>query len=260
MGAAENNYTFVTILGSGTCVPSLARSSCSVFLNVGGVNLLFDSGAGTIQRLLQAGVGIFDLSYLFLSHFHPDHSGEVASLLFSMKYPEQRKTPFCLVGGRGLVQFYSALKGAHGEWIDPGPDILKLIEMDNLAFDRIVFDNFTVTSAPVSHNAESIAYKVSDMNGKSFVYSGDTDFSENLISLAKDVDLLICESAFPDDLKVPGHLTPSLAGEIATRANVKKLVLTHFYPECEDADMEGECRKTYAGPLVLAKDLMKIEL
>ena len=260
MAAAKKNNTFVTILGSGTCVPSLARSSCSVLLNVGGVNLLFDSGAGTIQRLLQAGVGIFDLSYLFLSHFHPDHSGEVASLFFSMKYSEQRRRPLCFVGGRGLVQFYSGLKGVYGNWIDPGPDILKLIEMDNLDFDRIVFEDFTLVSAPVSHNPESIAYKVSDMNGKSFVYSGDTDFSENLISLAKDADLLICESAFPDDLKVPGHLTPSLAGKIATRANVKKLVLTHFYPECEGADIKGECRKTYSGPLVLAKDLMEMRL
>jgi ribonuclease BN (tRNA processing enzyme) len=92
------------------------------------------------------------------------------------------------------------------------------------------------------------------------VYSGDTDYSDNLVYLAKDSDLLICESALPDQLKVDGHLTPSLAGKIATRANVKKLVLTHFYPECDQADIEKECRKTYSGPLVLAEDLLKIEL
>jgi len=54
------------------------------------------------------------------------------------------------------------------------------------------------------------------------------DFSDNLVALAKDTDLLICESALPDELKVKGHLTPSLAGEIATHANVGKLVLTHW--------------------------------
>jgi ribonuclease BN (tRNA processing enzyme) len=57
-----------------------------------------------------------------------------------------------------------------------------------------------------------------------------------------------------------GHLTPSLAGDIATRAGVKKLVLTHFYPECDQANIEQECRKTYDGPLVLAEDLMRIEI
>ena len=92
------------------------------------------------------------------------------------------------------------------------------------------------------------------------VYSGDTDFSHNLVNLSRNADLLICESALPDDLKVKGHLTPSLAGEIASLANVRKLVLTHFYPECDLVDIEKQCRKTFAGPLVLAEDLMKIEL
>jgi ribonuclease BN (tRNA processing enzyme) len=92
------------------------------------------------------------------------------------------------------------------------------------------------------------------------VYSGDTDYSENLIALSKDADVLICESAVPDDFRVKGHLTPSLAGDIATRAGVKKLILTHFYPECDNADIEFEVRKAYDGPLVLAEDLMEIKI
>jgi ribonuclease BN (tRNA processing enzyme) len=72
--------------------------------------------------------------------------------------------------------------------------------------------------------------------------------------------LLICESALPDALKVPGHLTPSLAGKIAAEARVGKLVLTHFYPECDYEDMAGQCRRTYGGPLVLAEDLMEIDV
>ena len=122
------------------------------------------------------------------------------------------------------------------------------------------FDSFTVQSIPVEHSRESIAYKITGAGGQSVVYSGDTDFSENLVTLARDVDLLICESALPDDLKTEGHLTPSIAGEIATRANVRKLVLTHFYPECDQVNIEKECRQTYDGPLVLAEDLMRIKL
>jgi len=117
-----------------------------------------------------------------------------------------------------------------------------------------------VESLPVDHNPESIAYRITSSGGISMVYSGDTDFSENLVTLSKDADLLICESALPDELKVKGHLTPSLAGEIAERANVRKLVLTHFYPECDQVDIEKECRKTYSGPLLLAEDLMQINL
>ncbi|MBW2409315.1 MAG: ribonuclease Z, partial [Deltaproteobacteria bacterium] len=77
----------VTILGSGTCVPSLARSSCSVLMAVGDSRLLFDSGPGTMRRLLEADTPIFDISHIFYSHFHPDHSGEFVPLLFATKYP-----------------------------------------------------------------------------------------------------------------------------------------------------------------------------
>ena len=112
----------------------------------------------------------------------------------------------------------------------------------------------------MAHNEESIAFRINGPDGSSVVYSGDTDYTENLIELARDADLLICESALPDDMRVNGHLTPSLAGEIATRAGVRKLVLTHFYPECDHADIEQECRKTYNGPLILAEDLMTIDV
>ena len=138
--------------------------------------------------------------------------------------------------------------------------MFSMIELATDANDMCCFRRFYDPIVPVEHIAGSLAYKVTSSGGRSAVYSGDTDFCENLVALSKDADLLICESALPDDLKVKGHLTPSLAGEIARRANVRKLVLTHFYPECDQADIEKECRKTWAGPLMLAEDLMQIEL
>jgi ribonuclease BN (tRNA processing enzyme) len=258
---SDYNKLSVTILGSGTCVPSLKRSSCSSLMRTGGNILLFDSGVGTMRRLLEAGVEIFDVSFIFYSHFHPDHTGELAPFLFSNKYPDgsRRKKPLTLVAGNGFLKFYKNLKLVYGHWIELDTNLLNIIELDTTNYDKRRFDNFKVESIPVEHNPESIAYRITGSDGISVVYSGDTDFSDNLVMLSKDADLLICESALPDELKVKGHLTPSLAGEIAKRANVRKLVLTHFYPECDQADVEKECRKTYAGPLVLAEDLMKIE-
>ena len=259
---SNHNELSVTILGSGTCVPSLKRSSCSVLLRTGDNILLFDSGAGTMRRLLEAGVEIFDVSFIFYSHFHPDHTSELVPFLFSNKYPDgsRRKKPLTLVAGKGFLKFYENLKLVYGHWIELDPDLLKIIELDNTHHDMRRFDDFKVESIPVEHNPESIAYRITGPDGQSVVYSGDTDFSENLVILSKDADLLICESALPDELKVKGHLTPSLAGEIAKRANVRKLVLTHFYPECDQADVKKECRKTYSGPLILAEDLMEIEI
>lgn len=258
----ENQGITVTVLGSGTCVPSLQRSSCSVLMQIGTRHLLFDSGPGTMRRLLETGTTIFDLDYLCYSHFHPDHSAELVPLIFATKYPDgnRRQLPLTIIAGRGLTDFLAGLKTVYGPWIELAPGLLKFVEFDNTAKDSKNFDEFTIESAPVDHNPESIAYRITSADGSSVVYSGDTDFSENLIELANGADLLICESAMPDSLQVKGHLTPSMAGEIATRAGVHKLVLTHFYPDCENVDITQECRKTYSGPLLMAEDLMEIKV
>lgn len=252
----------VTILGSGTCVPSLKRSACSVLVQTGGENLLFDAGPGTMHRLLKADTTVFDISHLFLSHFHPDHSGELAPFLFSNKYPDgtRRKHSLTIIGGRGLLDFFSRLTAVYGSWIELAPGLLTLVELDNRRQDTFTAPRFSIDSLPMAHNDESLAFRVTSKFGKSVVYSGDTDETDNLVELAKDADLLICESALPDELKIRGHLTPSLAGEIAKRSGAKKLVLTHFYPECDQVDVESQCRRTYGGPLLLAHDLMKIHI
>ena len=90
MPANKHNRAALTILGSGTCVPSLKRSACSVLLKIKDSLILLDSGPGTMRRILEAGVEIFDITYIFFSHFHPDHTGELVSFLFASKYPESR--------------------------------------------------------------------------------------------------------------------------------------------------------------------------
>jgi ribonuclease BN (tRNA processing enzyme) len=231
-------------------------------LAVGDTQLLFDSGPGTMRRLLRANTTIFDVDYIFYSHFHPDHTAELVPFLFATKYPDmgQRQRALTIVAGQGFEDFFAGLKTVYGKWIELDPGLVNIIQMNNRSADLLRLKDFTVQSAPVEHNPESIAYRITGPGGHSVVYSGDTDYSENLIALSKDADLLICESALPDDYRVKGHLTPSLAGDIATRAGVKKLVLTHFYPECDQTDIEQECRKTYDGPLVLAEDLMRIDI
>jgi len=251
----------ITILGSGTCVPSLERGSCAMLAQTGGLNLLFDVGPGTMHRLLENDITIFDISMVFLTHFHPDHTGELASFLFSSKYTKgkQKKGPLTLFGGNGFSDFFARLKKVYGDWISP--DHLEVVELDNTAIREMkIRDSFLLTYGPTAHSPESIAYRVTGPGGRSVVYSGDTDYCESLIVLADKADLLVCESALPDELKVAGHLTPSLAGKIASRANVGKLILTHLYPECEGVDILAQCRTQWAGAAAAAQDHMVIEL
>ncbi len=224
--------------------------------------MLFDCGPGVMRRLLEAGVSIFDISHLFISHFHPDHVGELASFLFALKYPAPsfQKQPITIVAGHGFQAFFSRLQDVYGQWIVLPPDRFEIVELDTEKPDRHRFPSFTVDSAPVAHRPESLAFRITDTDKKTMVYSGDTDVCRELVRLATDADLFICESAFPDGQKVEGHLTPSAAGTIAQTASVRKLVLTHFYPACDDADIEKQCRNTYNGSIVLAKDLLTFEL
>jgi len=115
-------------------------------------------------------------------------------------------------------------------------------------------------SAPLRHTAQSIGFRIEDNSGNIVVYSGDTGYCEGLVDLARGAGLLILESSFPDGQGVEGHLTPSQAGEIATSSGAKRLVLTHFYPECLRSDIEGQCRKTYQGELILATDLLHVSV
>jgi len=259
---SETYKTRITILGSGTCVQSLVRSACSVLVETGASKLVLDMGPGTMRRLLETGNTIFDISHIFLSHFHPDHTAELVPFLFANKYPDgnRRKIPLTVLASRGFKIFFKGLYQSYGEYIALPPDLFQIIELNPETPERYLTDDFSVQWASVAHRPESLAYRIADTSGKSLVYSGDTDMSENLVALAKSTDLLICESALPDSLRVPGHLTPSLAGDMASRARVKKLVLTHFYPQCEGADLVNQCRKTYGGQVVLATDLMQFTL
>ena len=258
----DNDSSYLTILGSGTCVPSLERSSCAVLIKTKNSRILLDAGPGTMRRLLEADTTIFDVSFIFFSHFHPDHTSELVPFLFASKYPggKSRQDLLTIIAGKGFFSFFQGLKDVYGEWIELPPELIHFIELDNQDRDSQKFKDFRVESRPVNHRNESLAYRITDHSGRSIVYSGDTDYSENLIALAKNADVLICESALPDQSKADGHLTPSLAGRIAAQAEVKNLILTHFYPECDQVDIEAECRKTYRGPLLLAQDLMKISL
>jgi ribonuclease BN (tRNA processing enzyme) len=247
----------ITILGSGTCVPRHDRSSSALLLETGRAKILMDLGRGTIDRLLTCGVTIFDLTHICLSHFHPDHTSEVVPLIFATKYPDRlaRKNRLHLIGGPGLNSFYQGLQAAYGRWIILPEEQLEILEIDSPETESFVFKDFSMTVRRANHSPESLAYRI-QAGGISMVYSGDTDLCDDLADLAFETDLFVCEASMPDGQKVPGHLTPSLAGSMASKARARRLVLTHLYPPCDEVDVVKQARSTYKGPVIKAEDLM----
>ncbi len=251
----------IYIIGSGTCVPSLRRASPAYAMRIDNNILLFDGGSGTLRQLLKVNIQFQEVDYLFYSHFHPDHTGDLVHFLFASKYAPvyQRKEPFTIVAPTGFRTFYEGLKRVYNEWVVPREGLMKIVEMDGLTDSMKKFEDFLVLTCPMRHYENSIGFRI-EAQGRAVVYSGDSDYCDDLIRLAKDADVFICECAFPDEMKVKGHLTPSLAGRIATLAQCKKLILTHFYPVCDEYDIYGQCRQEYTGELLIAEDLMKVSI
>jgi ribonuclease BN (tRNA processing enzyme) len=252
----------IIILGSGTTVPLAESASPSIALFIGKVFFLMDLGPGTVRQLAMAGLTHEDIDYIAVSHLHPDHTADLIHLIFATRHPPvlKKRKPFTVIGPKGFSRFLEGLKRPYGTWLDLPDGLMEIEEMQTDKNDRKQLKDFTLRSAPLRHTAQSIGFRIEDSSGSSVVYSGDTGYCEEIVDLARDADLLILESSFPDGQGVEGHLTPSQAGEIATRSGAKRLVLTHFYPECLKSDIEGQCRKTYQGELILAADLLHISV
>jgi ribonuclease BN (tRNA processing enzyme) len=251
----------VTILGSGTCVPRAGRSSSSIMVRVADCLILLDTGPGTLLRMAQAGESINSVTHLFYSHLHIDHTADLAPFLFAVKYGgfHETKKPFTALGGRGFADFYKNLQGVYGDWLTLRPGLMSIDELDIDGPDKRHFEGFDLFSLPVNHTPQSVGFRL-EAFGKSLVCSGDTAPCPELSSLARDCDLFICEAAMPDNAPTDNHMTPSQAGRAASQAGAKRLVLTHIYPETDATDIVADCRKTFDGPLEVARDLMRLEV
>jgi ribonuclease BN (tRNA processing enzyme) len=157
------------------------------------------------------------------------------------------------MGGPGLHNLFHGLKKVFGQWIVPEDYPFHLHE----AKGTVPFGNFNLRTLPLTHSESSIAFRIESPEDKVIVYSGDTDYCENIVALAKNADLLILECSLPEEMKVEGHLFPSLAGRIARESLCKRLLLTHFYPPCDEQDLAREVAKEFAGEIILAEDLME---
>lgn len=249
------------VIGSGTGIPNPRRRPPALVVRLNGHLLLFDCGAGTVWGLAEAGLDYRDLDRLWLTHFHPDHTAGLVPLLFAARSPLYgRKKPLFIGGPTGLKDFYRRLHGVYGSWIELDSALLAFEEIDQTTTSEMDLDFGRLITLPMAHTEESLGYRLESNEGFVLAYSGDTEYCSNVVTLAKDADLLFCECSFPDHLNTKGHLTPKWAGRVAREADCKCLVLTHLYPVCDESDVVAACRKEYSGEIVLAEDFMWFRL
>ena len=246
------------IIGSGTAALQPRRGPSGYVLKTGDQIFLLDGGTGTLLKCLEAGVSYKDIDKIFYTHLHLDHTIDLIPFLFSTRHTPgfARTKKLELHGPVGFKDFFNGLVGLYGKGLVEGDYEIEVVEMaqNNLSFERL-----KITTKLMKHSEGAIGYRF-ELNDKIFVYSGDTDFCEGIIELAQDADVLLLECSFPDDMKVKGHLTPTEAGKIASRAEVDRLILTHLYPPCDEVDILEVCRREFDGEIKLAEDLMRVEI
>jgi ribonuclease BN (tRNA processing enzyme) len=244
----------ITVVGSGTVVPRLNRRQSCVVVEMSGEMLVFDLGSGAMRGMLHAGLDPFAVDSILFTHFNPDHTVDVVPLLFSIKYgaEEERTRPLCLTGPEPFRSFWDSLTDVWGEFM-VGDYPTRVSELPHECTSPLDLPGCRLSWSPAEHRPESIAYRLETEDG-GFAYTGDTEYSESVVDLARDARTLLVECSFPDDSPVPGHLTPSSAARIASEAGVERVVLTHIYPTADELDLAAEVGRGYDGEVLVARD------
>ena len=251
----------LVVLGSGAAVPSARRAAPGFLLRAGVDAAVLDTGWGTMDRLLAAGVGLQSVSHLLYTHNHLDHTAELAPWLFASRVPTAaRAAPLTICGSAGFMRMLSSLRSLYGHWLDAASYPLRLVTMDGSRSDPVAFEGWTARAYAVSHIESSVAFRITNDSGKSLVYTGDSAACDELVEAARDADLLLIEASSPDGDELPGHMTPSEAGAIASRAGARRVLLTHLTPTCDGVDMLAQLRRTYDGEAAVAEDGMRLQV
>jgi len=246
----------LTIIGSGTCVPTIKRGSPANYLEIGKIKALVDCGSGTLRQLIKAKLDYKNIDIAFFTHFHSDHILDLNAFIQALNSTPgfDRKKDLILVGPVGFKKFYeSYLKPVSGT---PRPNTYK-IKIKEIK-KKLAFENFSLECQKTIHSDTSIAYKFTE-NGNTLVISGDCDYDEKLATFSKNVDVLMLECSFPDNMKSKGHLISKECGLIAQKAKAKKLILTHLYPTSPEKIRLNQARKIFKNT-ILAEDFMRIEI
>jgi len=248
----------VKFIGTGSIAPDPDRSCTCIFLETLKEKILIDIGCGALHRLAEEKIDIHSVNYIFITHFHPDHIGDLVSFLFALRNTriERPQERLQVWGPKGLLNFIRAMETAYGRWVQDSAMNVRFSELGRRLLD---FPGFRVLWNKVIHKSESVAYRF-EIGETAISFSGDSGYCQELIRICREVDIAILECSHPDEHAVEGHLSPSLSAKIAHEAKAKKMVLTHFYPDAIRSDLESVARKFFGGEIILAKDGMNISL
>jgi len=285
--AAQKKRSRLIILGTkGGPRVTMGRGMTGHLLLVDDVPYVIDSGYGTVQKVVAAGVALPRIRHIFITHHHSDHNVDFGSLLL-MAWASGLKTPVDCWGPPPLRRIADMALATHAFDIetrvaDEGRPHLKQFvrvhEFDNAGLvmqdERVKVMAALVPHPPV---VPSFAYRF-DAPDRAIVFSGDTAPSQDLVALARGADVLVHDAMYlpaidrllarvPNAATLKKHLLASHpavedVGRVAKAAGVKLLVLSHLVPGDDPAVTDqmwiDGARKHFDGRIVVAQDMMEL--
>jgi ribonuclease BN (tRNA processing enzyme) len=250
----------LTILGSGTAVPNGERNSAGYFLETPDARVMMDCGAGTVHALARYGLPWEGMTHLFVSHFHVDHIGELASLFFAFRHglSGPRTQPLTVLGPQGLDKVMSGLQQTlDSNLFDPKfPVELRMLAPG----DRVKLGpDSAVCVAKTPHTDESLAVRI-DSGGRSVCYTGDTGYSEDVARFFNKAGLMVSECSYRKPRPGVAHLSVSEVARMAVIAQAARLIVTHFYFDVNDEALKRELQSSFSGEVIIGRDGMAVEV
>ena len=272
----------VIILGSGTPIPDPLSSGPAVAIVAGGQAYLFDAGAGVVRRAEEAaeryripGLAANNLTRLFLTHLHSDHTLGYADVILT-SWVEGRREALEVFGPKGTAAMTENLKLAFSEDIDIRTHGLEhedaaglRVNVHEISAGPVYRDaRISVRAIAVHHGSwpQAFGYAV-EAGGRTIVLSGDTAPCAAIEEACQGCDVLVHEvySAARFAQLAPSlqqyhaafHTSTSELAAIATRSKPKLLVLYHqiYFGPKQGVDLVQEIRQGYSGKVVSSRDL-----
>lgn len=266
--------TRAILLGTGNPNPDPQSMGPAVAIVSGEHVYIVDCGPGVVRRAVQAGLTMRQLTRVFITHLHSDHTAGCPDLIFTPAVTG-REEPLEIYGPPGLRAMTNHILSAwkedmnirlHG--LEPSVPRAYIVHAHDVKPGEIYRDDAVrVIAFPVPHGSWKHAYGYRfEAKDKTIVLSGDTAYSPSLIEAAKGCDILIHEvysqaglaKRTPDWQKYHSvfHTSGRDVGRVAAQVRPKKLVLYHQLPMGETPEeVLGEVREQFNGEVVYGKDL-----
>jgi len=249
------------VVGSSPSVQRPGRACSCYLLRTRDAAVLFDLGSGALGNLHSA-IDYPQIDAVVVSHMHADHFLDIIPLRYGLKYgPLLRdgRMPLWLPpGGSTMLRTLCSAFAAEGkgDFLD---EVFTVQEYDPA--QSLEVNDLRLSFRQTRHYIDTYAIKAERGNA-SIVYSGDTAPCDAVVEHAQGCSLFLCEATLGlgTEEGVRGHTSAEEAGEMAQRAGVHRLVLTHYSSTYAADELVEAAQTAFSGRVSMADDGVELSL